>query len=349
MLQESWFSRWTFYRYSRSIPQRSSLSWITTRNRMDRSEVQRVGRTCTRRPHVLAPLQRKREDTKDNGISPWTNQAKMGLWNFDPIFELLSLWKTVYTTSQANKLKSLFLQNNTVYGIPLQAHRGGTRIGNKFIRFFFKSDFFATIGFAYSRWRSTVTDGGCRQIHFTRHFLMQFAHLITCISHCMAQDEPPNVSVLRISFHLHVIHDVCLSVRWLFLVCLFLFVFLLFLSVVYLFSSTLYLHSARHSICNVDTAEGWNPLHSRTKRSIAPWRNTILSQMKELELLLMCHHPRPPPERPPIALRDGVKRWSSQQLSTARPKSANFARALRCNQVSLLLREYSERKLGRWT
>ena len=51
----------------------------------------------------------------------------MGLWNFDPIFELLSLWKIVYTTSQANKLKSLFLQNNTGYGIPLQAHRGGTR------------------------------------------------------------------------------------------------------------------------------------------------------------------------------------------------------------------------------
>ena len=28
MLQESWLSRWTFYRYSRSIPQRSSLLWI---------------------------------------------------------------------------------------------------------------------------------------------------------------------------------------------------------------------------------------------------------------------------------------------------------------------------------
>ena len=32
---------------------------------------------------------------------------------------------------------------------------------------------------------------------YTSHviFLMQFAHLITCISHCMAQDEPLNVSV----------------------------------------------------------------------------------------------------------------------------------------------------------
>ena len=40
------------------------------------------------------------------------------------------------TTSQANKLKSLFLQNNTENGIPLQAHHGGTRIGSELIRFF---------------------------------------------------------------------------------------------------------------------------------------------------------------------------------------------------------------------
>ena len=40
------------YRYSRSISQRSSLSRITTRNRMDRTKVQRVGWTCTRRPYI---------------------------------------------------------------------------------------------------------------------------------------------------------------------------------------------------------------------------------------------------------------------------------------------------------
>ena len=112
MLEESWLSRWTFYRYSRSISLRSSVSWITTRNRMDRTKVQRVGRTCKRRTYIPSH-QRKREDTKDNGTPFWTNQAKMGLRNFDPIFELLSLWKIACTTSQANKLKSLFLQNNT--------------------------------------------------------------------------------------------------------------------------------------------------------------------------------------------------------------------------------------------
>ena len=87
------------------------------------------GRNLQKKTIHIVSLQRKREDTKDNGISLWTTQAKIGLWNFDPIFELLSLWKIVYITSQANKLKSLFLQNNTVYGIPLQAHRGGTRFG----------------------------------------------------------------------------------------------------------------------------------------------------------------------------------------------------------------------------
>ena len=63
----------------------------------------------------------------------------MGLWDFDPIFELLSLSKIVDVASQANKSKSLFLQNNIGYGIPLQAHRGGTRlngIGSELIRFF---------------------------------------------------------------------------------------------------------------------------------------------------------------------------------------------------------------------
>ena len=49
MLQESRLPRSTFYKYSRSISQRSSLSWITTRNRMVRTKLQRVGWTCKRR------------------------------------------------------------------------------------------------------------------------------------------------------------------------------------------------------------------------------------------------------------------------------------------------------------
>ena len=60
----------------------------------------------------------------------------------------------------------------------------------------FSSDLpFVTVGFVYSRWRSTVTDGVCRQIHLTRHFLMHFYTQSDVHTHCMAQDEPPNVSV----------------------------------------------------------------------------------------------------------------------------------------------------------
>ena len=74
--------------------------------------------------------------------------------DFDPIFKLQSLSKIVYTASQANKLKSLFLQNNTGDGIPLQAHRGGTSlngIGSKLMRIFSSDLLFVTFGFVCSR------------------------------------------------------------------------------------------------------------------------------------------------------------------------------------------------------
>ena len=83
---------------------------------------------------------------------------------------------------------------------------------------------------------------------------MQFAHLITCMSHCMAQDEPPNVSVCA----LHSIFMSPMMCAWVFVVCLFVFVLLQFLSVVYLVSSSLYLYSAQHFISNVNSAEGNN-------------------------------------------------------------------------------------------
>ena len=59
---------------------------------------------------------------------------------------------------------------------------------------------------------------------------------------------------VRASFHLHAIHDVCVCDRP--LVVGPRSALLLFLSVVYLFPSALYLYSARHSISNVDNAEG---------------------------------------------------------------------------------------------
>ena len=151
---------------------------------------------------------------------------------------------------------------------------------------------FVTVGFVYSRQRSTITDGKCRQEHLTRYFSHALCTSDCVHTHCMAQDEPrlKSVSVrasihphviydvclsvrclslrvclvcshhnvaqgvsVRVSFHLHAIHDVmCLSVRWSFLVSH----SLLFLSVFYLLSSTLYQFSARHTIFNAVTAEG---------------------------------------------------------------------------------------------
>ena len=94
----------------------------------------------------------------------------------------------------------------------------------------------------------------CRQIHLTRDFSHALCTSDCVHTHCMAQDEPRVKGVfVRVSFHPHVIHDViCLSVRWSFLVSL----SLLFLSVFHLFSFTLFLFSVRHTISNVDTAEG---------------------------------------------------------------------------------------------
>ena len=172
------------------------------------------------------------------------------------IFEPLSLWKIVYTS----------IQINAVDGIPLQAHRGGTRIGNDLIRFVLTDLLFVTVGFVYRRWRYTVTNGRCRQIHFTR--FSHVAHVITLTSWL-------KVPQVRISLHPHAIHDVtCLSVRLFSLrVCL----SPVSLPLLPLFSlqSTCSLSATPSSMCH---RRGLKPPHSRRMRSIAPWRYTIFSQ-----------------------------------------------------------------------
>ena len=121
---------------------------------------------------------------------------------------------------------------------------------NELIRVFLCDLLFVTVGFVYSRWRSIVTDGVCRQIHLTRHFSHAFCTFYYMHITLHRSRRATQCVCVRASFHLHVIHDVCLSVvgpRS---------VLLLFLSFVYFFSSTLYLYYAWHSIYNVDNAEG---------------------------------------------------------------------------------------------
>ena len=93
-----------------------------------------------------------------------------------------------------------------------------------------------------------------------------------CLHHIVAH----SVSCAH-SFHLHVIHDVtCLSVRCWSSFCL---PSLCLPSL----SLPLLLFHSRHVLCPAHHLQcrhrrGLKPLHSRTMRSIAPWRKTILSQ-----------------------------------------------------------------------
>ena len=59
------------------------LSRITIRIRMDRRKVPRSGRTCKTKTHILSLYRGISKDTKENGISPWISQSKMGRCDFD--------------------------------------------------------------------------------------------------------------------------------------------------------------------------------------------------------------------------------------------------------------------------
>ena len=87
----------------------------------------RNGRSGKTKSHTISP-QTNSKDTNDNGISPWTSKAKIGPCDFDPIFELQSLSKTVSTASQVSKLQNQFLHNNFGDGILPHAIHGGTSL-----------------------------------------------------------------------------------------------------------------------------------------------------------------------------------------------------------------------------
>ena len=83
---------------------------------------------CKTKPHVPS-LYRGIQKIQGTMISHHEQVGpKMGLCDCDPIFELLSLSKTVSTACQVSKLQNQFLHNHTGDDILLQAHRGGTRL-----------------------------------------------------------------------------------------------------------------------------------------------------------------------------------------------------------------------------
>ena len=81
------------------------------------------------------------------------SQAKARLCDFDQIFELQSLSKTVFTVSQVSKLQDQLLHNKKGDGTLPQAIPGGSRpTGVGGARNIFKevtSSFFVTVGFVH--------------------------------------------------------------------------------------------------------------------------------------------------------------------------------------------------------
>ena len=92
MLQECRLSRWTFYRFTIDF---SEIQLIVNHNSQPdgQNKNAKSGMNLHKKTIHIVSLQRKRKDTKDNGILPWTKQAQMGLWNFDLIFRAAVLLK----------------------------------------------------------------------------------------------------------------------------------------------------------------------------------------------------------------------------------------------------------------
>ena len=172
MLKESWLSRWTCYRYSWSLsnhnsklagPSKSALRWTRWYSKITRTLY----------------LKRNSKDTKVNGISSRVMQARTSLCDFDRIFELQSLSKTAFIVNQVRKLQSQYLRSNTSDGTLLPAIPGSTRpkVGGAYDFFFAQViSFFVTVGFVYSWWRSTVTDGGVHRYISHVVFLLHSVH-----------------------------------------------------------------------------------------------------------------------------------------------------------------------------
>ena len=67
-------------------------------------------------------------------------------------------------------------------GFHLPVPRGGTHPNGVGSELVFFVAFFVTVGFVYSRWRSTVTDGESGHIHLTRDFVDTL--ILVHTSHC---------------------------------------------------------------------------------------------------------------------------------------------------------------------
>ena len=121
-----------------------------------------------------------------------------------------------------------------------------------------------TAGFVYSRWRSTVTDGACRQNTLTQDIFSTLSSL--CTHHIVAQGVARRVCIKHV--HPHVI--TCLSV------CCFLVLSSFFLCLSCFYVLPVLCPELQLPCCRERRA--LNPTRTRKMRSIAPWRHTTLSR-----------------------------------------------------------------------
>ena len=185
------------------------------------------------------------------------------------------LKKNVSTASEANKLKSLSIQNNKKWHPSSITPWWDTSEWNWALKIHFLSNFFCYRWFWIAiHCKRRV----CRQMHLTRHFshalhtsrLMWILTVWLKTSHwkCLCSAH---------SFHLHAIHDERLIVRSLSVSsCLSSVVSLRCLPL--LFHTLLALWPALLLPCG--QRQGKHPLRLRPMRSIAPWRYTIHPRIK---------------------------------------------------------------------
>ena len=195
-----------FYRYSWSIPQRFSLSWITTRNRMDRTSVQRVGRTCKIRPHIVS-LQRKKRRCQGQWYLTLNKSGNKWAYEGSIRFSSCCLCEKSSTPRVRRTSWRAYFSRTIQDMASLFKHIVLGQVWNwKWAR----ENFFKWCSSCYSWFRLQSM-----AIHFTRHFSLA-VHTFNYMHITLHGSRRATQCVcVRASFHLHAIHDVCLIVRWL--------------------------------------------------------------------------------------------------------------------------------------
>ena len=208
------------------------------------------------------------EMLQERRLPRWLFHHKYSRWISQRSILSFSLKNRLHRES-GEEMQKQFLRHSFGDGTLPQAIHGGTRLtGVGGAQNIFSDLFFVTASFAYSRWRSTVTDGVCWQTHLARHFSHALHTRLDNVNHttrlkCLYVSVTPYSchpwwAVERLS--------VVVSSFWL-SPCL---------SFTLLFSSHFNLYSVLTLFFHVDNAGGKHTLRLRQSRSLALWQNPLL-------------------------------------------------------------------------